>query len=185
MKNFLKLNLLSLFGSAFLGTTSSSINENTIQPYLVDGVWEKVFLKHNINTPPAGTHDVEDTETETWSASSLEWETILSKRNEITAIGNFDFGTYKDPLNMNRIQLQKNEDLSDSTIRVWKFHKQHDAWKGWGHQTSSITLKVTAKYDTVNAIVGITLVSYIYARTAGSTHQCRTSSEINKIDFKG
>lgn len=145
--------------------------------------WTNVNIDHDVETKKSGTSNREDIKTST-TISNESWNNFFMKVNNLIATGIFDLHTHKKDDLTNSAGLELRRESSNDSTRVWKFEGQNDQSKGWGHQTAYISLTVTAIRSGDN-LVSIETVSYIHARTAGSSSPCYTRNQVNNIKFIG
>ncbi|WP_106078858.1 hypothetical protein [Mesoplasma coleopterae] len=145
--------------------------------------WENVGLKHGVNTPATGTHTRIDEKIEQKATAKINWDETIKKATYVSAQGIFELNTSKNPDKKYEIILKKVYSESNSEKVTFEGEIENDQWLGWGHQTSKVTLKMVATYNSSEEITTMLLKSNIYARTAGSVHSCSTISEVNKISF--
>ncbi len=145
--------------------------------------WTDVNIDHKVQTKALGTHKVEDISTN-YKATTKSWNDYFLNSKFLVISGAFSLHTNKLPEDLSdEIIVKANETKSNDLERVWSYSETNDHWRGWGHQTSTITLTVTAKYDEKEDATLLLVSSDIYARTAGSVHACWTSSQIDIIRF--
>lgn len=145
--------------------------------------WKDVNIDHKVQTKALGTHKVTDTSTN-YKATAESWNDYFLNAKFLVVSGAFTLHTNKLPKELSdEIIVKANEAKSNDLERVWNYSETNDHWRGWGHQTSTITLTVTAKYDEKEAATLLSVSSDIYARTAGSVHACWTTSQIDIIRF--
>ncbi len=145
--------------------------------------WTNVNIDHDVETAKSGTSNREDIKTST-TISKESWNNFFMKVDNLIATGIFDLHTHKKDDLTNSAGLGLQRESSNDTTRVWKFEGQNDQSNGWGHQTAYISLVVTATHSGDN-LVSIETVSYIHARTAGSSSPCYTRNQVNNIKFIG
>ncbi|MCL6428672.1 hypothetical protein LT335_00219 [Spiroplasma sp. JKS002669] len=144
--------------------------------------WTDININDKVQTKATGTHKLENTSF-AYKATTKSWNDYFINSKFLLISGAFTLHTNKNPKEFNNIVVNISETRSNDLERVWSYSETNDQWRGWGHQTSTITLTVTAKYDEKEATTLLSVSSYIYARTAGSVHACWTTSEVDTIRF--
>ncbi|AGM25569.1 hypothetical protein [Spiroplasma chrysopicola] len=193
MKNLLIIiSTISLTGSGIL--TTNLLNENNqnnnfavanfnTKTRTLNNIWDKVGINHSVVTASSGTDEKPDTKTVTKAMAKISWYDIINKSKYANAHGYFAFHPYKNPWFKDTLQLTFKSEKSTINSRIWEFSDTNDQWSGWGHQTSKISLTLKAVYNDEEGITALELISYIYARTAGSVHECSTASKVDSIQF--
>lgn len=165
-----------------LNTTNYSSIINLNNQYQENWKWNDVQIDHSTTTPATGTHESEATIRDFYAAN-VSWENIFMKSEHLIASGYFALHPYKGAKFFDELTLKLDADNSKLNYQTWIGEADNDQWEGWGHQTSKIKITVTAKYIEETKLTALFIQSYVYARTAGSVHECSTTSEINSISF--
>lgn len=156
---------------------------NPIDNYEAIYEWTDVNINHYVQTKATGTHTVDDIAFSS-KATGKSWNSFFMKSKLLVVSGSFTLHTHTGPQdNLSNLIVNINEAKSNNLERVWESSVTNDKWLGWGHQTSTVTLTVIAKYDEKEEVTSLSISSYIYARTAGAVHVCKTSSQVNIIRF--
>lgn len=189
MKKILALLTVGLLTSSIVPSVSNvfiSGNNSSLENSLkIAENWtlNGININHSVSTPSSGTHPSSNIATDTSVTTTVPW-TNFSQYQQVEAIGYFALHPYDGAEYYNSVMLKMDTvDKSQNSIE-WDYTKTDDQWRGWGHQTSTITLKVVAK-NNANGIISFAVSSYIYARTAGSIHACSTTSQISSLEFIG
>ncbi|AXK51540.1 hypothetical protein [Spiroplasma alleghenense] len=143
-------------------------------------------INHTVKTKKSGTQTKKDEKEAIYSTKTLDWNGEILNTKYAIAHGTFNLGTYKKPKTFYSLSMDYNPELSESNKRVWTSNDNlytNDQWTGWGHQTSRISLKLSAYYNQKENITTFYLNSSIYARTAGSVHSCTTTSKVDSIEL--
>lgn len=105
--------------------------------------------------------------------------------NKITVNGSFDFHTYLSEKQFSHLDIWKDYKNSTDSHVVFTGEFQHRASSGWGHQTSTMAIRVIISPTHIGAASAVILSATLrtYAGTSGSVHSATTSGNIDGLSF--